>query len=88
MGSERTYATGWVTLFAPSQDKMELAQKAWNELLDAVIDTGGCPYWTGLLWENRVLPKTNPEFLETYWKVKKALDPDNILAPGTFRGYE
>ena len=87
LGSERTFATGWVTLFPPSQDKMELAQKAWNELLDAIIETGGCPYWNGLLWENRTLPKTNKEFLETYWKVKKALDPDEIIAPGTFRGY-
>ncbi|MHA1908646.1 MAG: FAD-binding oxidoreductase [Candidatus Thorarchaeota archaeon] len=88
LGSERTYATGWVTLFPPNADKMELAQKAWNELLDAIIETGGCPYWNGLLWENRTLPQTTPEFMETYWKVKKALDPDNILAPGTFRGYE
>ncbi len=88
LGSERTYATGWVTLFSPSQDKMELAQKAWNELLDAIIDTGGCPYWNGLLWENRTLPRTKKEFLETYWKVKKALDPNEIFAPGTFKGYE
>ncbi|MFW9848205.1 MAG: FAD-binding oxidoreductase [Candidatus Thorarchaeota archaeon] len=88
LGSERTYATGWITLFSPSKEKLERAQKAWNELLDAIIETGGCPYWNGLLWENRTLPKTNPAFLETYWKVKKALDPDDILAPGTFRGYE
>jgi len=60
--------------------------KAWNELLDAIIATGGCPYWNGLLWESRTHPKTNKEFLETYWKVKKALDPHNIFAPDTFTG--
>ena len=68
--------------------KMELAQKAWNELLDAILETGGCPYWNGLLWENRTLSKTNEVFMKTYWKLKNALDPDNILAPGTFKGYE
>ncbi|MDF1539538.1 MAG: FAD-binding oxidoreductase [Candidatus Thorarchaeota archaeon] len=88
LGAERAYATGWITLFPPSQDKMELAETAWNELLDAILDTGGCPYWNGLLWENRTLPITNKEFLETYWKIKKALDPDGIFAPGTFRGFE
>ncbi len=86
LGSERTYSTGWITLFPPNPEKMDLALKAWNELLDAIIATGGCPYWNGLLWESRTHPKTNKEFLETYWKVKKALDPHNIFAPDTFTG--
>lgn len=86
LGAERTYATGWITLFPPNPEKMDLALKAWNELLDAVLDTGGCPYWNGLLWENRTLSRSNHDFLETYWKIKKALDPDNILAPNTFTG--
>lgn len=86
LGAERTYATGWITLFAPTPEKMDLAKRAWNELLDAIIETGGCPYWDGLLWEDRALSETQRSFIETYWKVKKALDPDNILAPGVFTG--
>ncbi|RDE11654.1 MAG: hypothetical protein C4K47_09500 [Candidatus Thorarchaeota archaeon] len=88
LGADRAYATGWVTLFVPERSKMDLGLKAWNEMLDAIIDTGGCPYWNGLLWENRALKQTNPAFLETYRAIKKALDPDNILAPEVFTGVE
>ncbi|MFW9910104.1 MAG: FAD-binding oxidoreductase [Candidatus Thorarchaeota archaeon] len=86
LGAERTFATGWITLFAPNQDKMKIAEKAWHEMLDTIIQTGGCPYWNGLLWENRALANTKDAFLSTYWKIKQALDPDNILSPSTFTG--
>ncbi|MGY5852872.1 MAG: FAD-binding oxidoreductase [Candidatus Thorarchaeota archaeon] len=86
LGVERSYAAAWITIFAPTRDKMELAEKAWNEMLDAAIDTGGCPYWTGLLWENRVLSKVQEAFIETYRTLKRAIDPDNILSPHVFGG--
>ncbi|TXT55791.1 MAG: hypothetical protein BAJATHORv1_30174 [Candidatus Thorarchaeota archaeon] len=86
LGAERAYATGWVTIFAPNKEKMELALKAWNEMLDSVIETKGCPYWNGLLWEKRALKQTDQKFLDTYWTVKKALDPENILSPHVFEG--
>lgn len=86
LGAERTYATGWVTLFPPNEEKMELGLEAWNEMLDVIMDTGGCPYWNGLLWEDRVLDKTEKPFIETYWKVKNAIDPNGIMAPHVFRG--
>jgi FAD/FMN-containing dehydrogenase len=88
LGAERAYATGWVTLFVPTQDKMELGLKAWNEMLDAVLETGGCPYWNGLLWEERTLKRVSKPFLDTYRKVKKALDPDNFLNPHVFGGVD
>lgn len=88
LGADRAYATGWVTLFAPNKEKMNLGLKAWNELLDAVIQTGGCPYWNGLLWENRALKKTNDEFLNTYWKIKNALDPEGVFSPQVFKGVD
>ena len=84
LGSERTYATGWVTIFAPSKQKMDLALEIWNQMLDAVIETGGCPYWNGLLWESRALEKTRPEFLNTYRAIKGALDPKGIFNPGVW----
>jgi len=86
LGAERTYATGWVTLFPPNEEKMELGLEAWNEMLDVIMDTGGCPYWNGLLWEDRVLENTEKPFIETYWKVKNAIDPNGIMAPHVFRG--
>ncbi|NWF96298.1 MAG: FAD-binding oxidoreductase [Candidatus Thorarchaeota archaeon] len=86
LGSERTYATGWVTIFVPTKDKMDLGLRAWNEMLDTVIATGGCPYWNGLLWEKRALAKTRSEFMDTYWAVKKALDPRGVFSPMVFTG--
>ncbi len=86
LGSERAYATGWITIFIPTKDKMEYGLKVWNEMLDAIMDTGACPYWMGLLWEDRVLKKVRKPFIDTYWKIKQALDPDNIFAPEVFRG--
>jgi FAD/FMN-containing dehydrogenase len=86
LGSERAYATGWVTLFVPTKDKMDLGLEAWNHMLDAIIETGGCPYWNGLLWEKRVVSRTEQTFLETYQSIKKALDPNNILSPHVFAG--
>jgi FAD/FMN-containing dehydrogenase len=63
---ERTYAAAWITIFAPTRDDMELAEKAWNEMLDAAMDTGGCPYWSGLLWENRALERVDKNFIQLY----------------------
>ncbi len=86
LGAERTYATGWVTIFAPTREKMALALKAWNEMLDAVIATGGCPYWNGLLWEDRALKQVHKTFLQTIRTIKRALDPNNIMCPHVFEG--
>jgi len=83
---ERAYAATWVTIFAPTKEKMELAEKVWNEMLDAAIETGGCPYWSGLLWEDRALGKVEESFIELYRTIKKAIDPDNIIAPHVFEG--
>lgn len=86
LGAERTFATGWITIFAPTPEKMEMAEKVWNEMLDAVLETGGAPYWNGLLWENRTLSMVSEVFLETYRTIKRALDPNNIMSPQVFEG--
>lgn len=83
---ERAYAAAWITIFAPTRDKMELAEKAWNEMLDVAMETGGCPYWSGLLWEERALNQVEKSFIELYRTIKKAVDPDNIMAPHVFGG--
>ncbi|MHA1770209.1 MAG: FAD-binding oxidoreductase [Candidatus Thorarchaeota archaeon] len=84
LGSDRTYATGWFTIFTPAKERMDEVLKIWNEMLDAIIDTGACPYWSGLLWEDRVMKRTDPVFLQVHRTIKKALDPDNILNPHVF----
>jgi FAD/FMN-containing dehydrogenase len=86
LGAERAYATGWITIFVPTRDKMELGLKAWNEMLDEIIDSGACPYWSGLLWEERAVERAKKPFLDLYWSIKHAIDPENIMAPGVFTG--
>ncbi|MHA1735497.1 MAG: FAD-binding oxidoreductase [Candidatus Thorarchaeota archaeon] len=86
LGSERAYTTGWFTIFTPHRDRMDEVLRVWNEMLDVIIETGGCPYWSGMLWENRVLARTDKTFLDTYRTVKRALDPDNIFNPHVFEG--
>ncbi len=86
LGSERTFATGWFTIFTPDKSRMDEVLKIWNEMLDAIIETGGCPYWSGILWEDRVLSRTDQTFLRVHRTVKQALDPDNILNPHVFEG--
>ena len=86
LGAERAYATGWITIFVPTREKMDLGLKAWNEMLDEIIDTGACPYWSGLLWEERAVKRANKEYLDLYWTIKRAIDPENIMAPGVFSG--
>jgi FAD/FMN-containing dehydrogenase len=85
---DRSYAAAWITIFAPTRDKMQLAEKAWNEMLDLAMDTGGCPYWSGLLWEGRALDRVDENFIELYRTIKKAVDPANIMAPGVFGGVD
>ncbi|MFW9812727.1 MAG: FAD-binding oxidoreductase [Candidatus Thorarchaeota archaeon] len=85
---ERAYAAAWVTIFAPTRNEMELAEKAWNEMLDVAMETGGCPYWSGLLWEDRALDKVEKSFIELYRTIKKAVDPNNIMAPHVFGGVD
>ncbi len=86
LGVDRSYSAAWITIFAPTKDKMELAEQAWNDMLNAALETGGCPYWTGLLWEKRALAKVHEPFIETYRTIKRAIDPDNILSPHVFGG--
>ena len=85
---DRAYAAAWITIFAPTRKDMELAEKAWNEMLDVAMETGGCPYWSGLLWEDRALSRVEKSFIELYRTIKKAVDPDNIMAPQVFGGVD
>ncbi|MHA1278912.1 MAG: FAD-binding oxidoreductase [Candidatus Helarchaeota archaeon] len=84
LATDRCFCTGWVTLFLKKSDKRPLLQKVWHELRTYEISDEGVPYWTGPLWENYVLPKTNPAFYETLRKIKNALDPKHIFHPQVF----
>ncbi|MFX1297677.1 MAG: FAD-binding oxidoreductase [Promethearchaeota archaeon] len=84
LATDRCYCTGWATLFLKDNKKRPLVQKVWDELREYEITNHGVPYWTGLLWEDYALPRTNPIFYETMRKIKEALDPEHIFHPQVF----
>jgi FAD/FMN-containing dehydrogenase len=84
LATDRCFCTGWVTLFLKNPEKRSLLEKVWHELREYEISHEGVPYWTGPLWEDYVLPKTNPDFYATMRKIKDALDPDHLFHPQVF----
>jgi len=78
---DRSMVVVVVTYFDPSNMReAENALRAWNEIKSRIIDLGICPYRMGGLWADQM------HKLGTYYellkKLKKALDPNNIMAPG------
>ncbi|GAB4317768.1 MAG: hypothetical protein Kow0069_20580 [Promethearchaeota archaeon] len=94
LGTAHCFSSGWITLFVPTramvgsgpEDELVAseAKAAWGELLDAAIELGGVPYWTGPLWESRALAAVDPSFHETMRRVKDALDPQHLFHPLVF----
>ena len=84
LATDRSYFATWITLFLKDPEKKPLLEKVWHELREYEITEHGVPYWTGLLWEDYVLPRTNPAFYETLRKIKDALDPEHIFHPQVF----
>ncbi len=84
LAADRSYFATWITLFLKDREKGDILEKVWHELRELEIAEHGVPYWTGLLWEDYVLPKTKPEFHETLRKIKDALDPEHIFHPQVF----
>ncbi|MEM1539089.1 MAG: FAD-binding oxidoreductase [Candidatus Bathyarchaeia archaeon] len=58
----------------------ERALKAWHEMKTKFIDMGICPYRLGTLWAKE-LAETGT-YYEVIKRIKRVLDPNNIMAPG------
>ncbi|MEM0232759.1 MAG: FAD-binding oxidoreductase [Candidatus Nezhaarchaeales archaeon] len=70
-----------VTYFDPSsRQEAELAIKVWNEIKNKLFELGACPYRMGALWADQ-MPKLGL-YYEVLKKLKRILDPNNIMAPG------
>ncbi|MCX8142185.1 MAG: FAD-binding oxidoreductase [Candidatus Nezhaarchaeota archaeon] len=70
-----------VTYFNPSsKQESELALKAWHEIKNKLLELGACPYRMGALWADQ-MPKFG-EYYKLLKKLKKLLDPNNIMSPG------
>lgn len=84
LGIDRCHCTGWITLFLKNPEKKRILEKTWSDLRKVIIETGGVPYWAGLLWEEYVLPRVHYGFFDLLKKIKRTLDPNNILHPLVF----
>ncbi|NVM53652.1 MAG: FAD-binding oxidoreductase [Candidatus Helarchaeota archaeon] len=84
LATDRSYFATWITLFLKDPEKRPVLEKVWHELRELEITENGVPYWTGLLWEDYVLPRTNQAFYETLRKIKDSLDPEHIFHPQVF----
>ena len=53
-----------------------------NEQLDLILENGYVPYKTPVWAVRKVEEKASPEWLELHRRVKKMMDPNNIMNPG------
>ena len=68
--------------FTENPELREKAYQVWHNLLEKMIDLGGCPYWTGKTWTPHMVRGYRPEYLQLLKTIKKSLDPCNILNRG------
>lgn len=60
----------------------EKAYRVWHDLLEKMIELGGCPYWTGKTWTPHMVRGYRPENLAFLRGLKRFMDPKNILNRG------
>jgi len=68
--------------FTEDPQMREKAYRVWHNLLEKMIELGGCPYWTGKTWTPHMVRGYRPEYLHFLRSMKKAMDPNNILNRG------
>jgi glycolate oxidase len=70
-----------VTYFDPSSPaQVQKALQAWNKLKVNLMDIGACPYRIGTLWADQMY--RFEAYHDLLKKLKEALDPNRIMAPG------
>ena len=77
---------GVVTVAYDKDDPAEVARATlcYRELFHAVMDAGYIPYRVGLQSMGELDPDGDP-YWRTVARLKTALDPDNIIAPGRYQ---
>ena len=69
--------------FRDEPETREKAREIWKGWIAHAIKTyGASPYWMGWAWTQNLIPNVRPEYVEFLKKLKKALDPKNVLNPG------
>jgi len=60
---------------------VSLVRKMMKGMAKKAIESGGCNYWLGKMWYPYTIMR-NPVYRELLLKIKKALDPNDIMNPG------
>jgi hypothetical protein len=63
-------------------DEMARADACYRELTDAFCDGGYLPYRTNVGFMDHTMRRLEPVFQAVCAEIKRALDPNDILAPG------
>jgi 4-cresol dehydrogenase (hydroxylating) len=63
-------------------DEMARAEACYRELTDAFCDGGYLPYRTNVGFMDHTMRRLDPVFQAVCGEIKRALDPNEILAPG------
>jgi 4-cresol dehydrogenase (hydroxylating) flavoprotein subunit len=63
-------------------DEMARAAACYRELTDAFCDGGYLPYRTNVAFMDHTMRRLDPVFQAVCGEIKRALDPNEILAPG------
>ncbi len=72
----------FISLFDKQDDQERRAVRQMNEeLVDAGVKLGFIPYKTPPWVVDRIQAQLNPAFVETMRRVRRAIDPDGVMAP-------
>jgi FAD/FMN-containing dehydrogenase len=63
-------------------DMVDRIMKCCDEQLDLVLENGFVPYKTPYWAVRKIEEKAGPEWVELHRRIKKLLDPNNIMNPG------
>ncbi|HKX18558.1 MAG TPA: FAD-binding oxidoreductase, partial [bacterium] len=63
-------------------DEMPRAMTCYRELTDAFCDGGYLPYRTNVAFMDHTMRRLDPVFQQVCGQIKRALDPNEIIAPG------
>lgn len=63
------------------------AYRIWDGWLETAVSAySACPYWMGYAWARHLMPRLRSTYYMFMVKLKRALDPNNILNPGLLLG--
>lgn len=81
-GSPPSVLSSYSVISFLQRDKMqkENIKRAWNELAERMVGMGVNPHPIGALWPKEVLSNLGSTY-ELIKKIKKLLDPNNLLNP-------